>query len=417
MSNQSLTDALNAISLESQETTTVELDLGDDVTLMGAEEILVVTDETSTDLEDTLNDIGAQVDKLEARNAAAETIADTVESLESAVADLHSMRERGVALSGDARNLWFKGVTASLEARRIPENAWAGDLQGLSASFESSDVADYSTEAEEKAGNVLQRLLAMLKSAAAGIKQFFVEFYQKLTGHIESFKKAGAKLSAIGAKLKGDAKEGKLKGSSYGALVIDGGVHPVKALQAVESVYTASIKTLEHNLLAAAKAGDDVSKVNFTTPSTKLPGGATVYFAGGKLVLGKNGATGADFDPLSPSEIKSLGDELTKFANVLSDANKAGQQAIKDLDAVIKAAEVNVKKGEGASGLTKESKDAIVADLKAQRKTLSSISSVSPAYLKYASGVASAAYRVGKASASKYGKAAEEAGAGTGAAA
>lgn len=395
----SLADALNEYASESNAEETV-LDLGADVTLSGADEITVVTDETSTDLEDAVGEIADDVEKLVNADAAAEKIVDAAESLEGYIADLRGMRARGVVLAGDARSLWMKGVKESLEAREIPASVFAAPLLGLQESFEANESADYSVEAEEKGESVLKRLVAMLKNAVEAAKNFFINFYKTLTGHIDSFKKAGAKLTAIGGKLKGEAKEGQLKGGSYSLLVIGGKVQPVQALQAVEAGYNSSVHKYESDLLAAAKAGTDVADVGFKAPTSVLPGGVTLESSeGGKLVVKKGTATGADFAPLTPAEIKALGAELTKYATVLGDANKAGQAAIKDLDGILKAAEKTAA-GTDASAAEK---------IKVQRKALSSITSVTPTYLKYASGVAQQAYKVGKASAAKYGVKADDA--------
>src|SRR5690606_21883358 len=145
--------------------------------LLGAEEITVVTDETKTELEEQVEDLAEKVEKIEQHNDAAEKLVEVTESLEAYVAQLHAMRSAGQPLNGPAARMYLMGITTAMEAREIPAELIAGDVMSMHHSFESGVLDDYTAEAEEKTGNWLQRVWAMLVSAVKAVKTAVVEFF------------------------------------------------------------------------------------------------------------------------------------------------------------------------------------------------------------------------------------------------
>lgn len=391
---------------------------------LGAEELNLITDETTTVLDETLQEVAASAEELDMADATVEELELAADSMESMLGALSKVRGDG-ALDAQAMTMYNAGLESLIKAHRLPLPV--SDLSVSNEAFAAGDAMVLSLEAEEKGKNLLQRMWD-------GIKNAIVSFFTKLKTFITNLGKSGEAVANAGRKLQAAAKglgtaeqkEGaKVSGGWAKQLVLGGSVDAQKALVAVQQGaseyvfdHTKSVTTAIGPLTAAlsnATAAGIIAaaqKVNLTAAAPKnieLPGGAKVEFkvaegdsnlaklAGAKYSLTRGEAKAPEsIKVLSIGEINALGSELikmggqmTKITSLNADMDKANSQ-------LIAAGEKLIKAEEGA-------------DIAAAKKVLSQLSKVSrlaagiiPTYMSYAGTVGKAAFAYGKASLAQY---------------
>lgn len=426
MSNNTFAEVMRSIALEAGEITNP---IAEDPSLVGAEEITIVTDNTQNELEEQLEDLSEKVEKLEDRGASAEVIQDTIESLESYVAAIHANREAGVALAGPAVQYLNMGMAASLEARGIPAEIFQAELTALQTSFESNAAEDYSTEAEAAAESMLKRLWNMLKAAVQQVTTAIREFFATIGQSATAIKASGERLKKVGGQLKGGLKDDagtiKLSGASY--LGSGASVDPVKALSDLKTHYTQDVLGITKDIRGVL--GDLQSVLTDPTAEkiaawergivTKAPDSKTVGLPGGysiKYVAGQGGGlqglsraqfyvgkpsekTATTMAPLDKAAITALGGKIVEIGALMDAASKDGDAVIKANEALLKAAESAVAKG--ADG-TPETKEAARKALSAAKAAINANKSVIPSFVRHLGSAAKEAYSVGMQSARKH---------------
>lgn len=408
--------------------------IAEDPSLIGAEEITIVTDNTTTELEEALEEVSEKVEKLEDNGAGAEKIMDAVESLESYVASIQADREAGLPMTAQSAKYFTMGLVASLEAREIPSLIFTGEVTALQSSFESNASEDYSTEAEEKAQGLLMRLWNMLKTAVTAIATSFKEFFATMGKNATAIKAAGAKLKRVGSSIKGELKkgEGLITVSATSALGDGTEIDPAKGLDQLKSHYTTDVLGITKEIRTAlgdlasvlkdptpAKLSALESSIAGKAPSSKtvvLPGGyALKYVAGvgeGFAALAKaqfsvtkptSGSATNSMGPLTPAEISALGGKIVDIGTLMETASKEVDAVIKTNDDLLKAAETAVNKAKDG---TPEQVAAARAAITAAKSAINANKGLIPAYVRHLGVAGKEAYSLGMASARKYGGAA-----------
>lgn len=407
----------------------------------GAGELTVVTDDTRSELEESLEETAQEMIKLNESNAGAEKLVDASESLESFMLQLESFEARNIPLDGAASQMFLQGVAISLEAREIPKELFEADLLEAQASFEALAIGhdgakgDAAPEAKAKTGNILTRIWNVLKTAVMGAITRLTNWIGTIGKSAKAVKASGAKLKEVGKKVGPGLKEGaaegkvatkKLKGSSYSALVVGGKVDPDHALQAVESGYTQGLLVVTKELRAVAtglvaalsKADSGTIGAFARTIDTKLhahshdlTGGYAIKFTPGEgggfdgvlkakfaITKGESPKAGEDFTPLTGSEIVTLGGRLESIGSLMEKIVTDSNESVRQAQAVIAAA----KKGAEGSGDKVEAAEAQKLSRTAQA-LVKAVSSYAPQYVQFMGTVAKQAYSLGMASAAAHG--------------
>lgn len=426
MSNSSLAESLRQFAIESGE---IANPIAEDPSLIGAEEITIVTDNTQTELEEALEETSEKVEKMEDNGAGAEAIQEAVESLESYVGSLLADREAGLPLTGQGMKYFNMGLVASLEARGIPAEIYSAEVLALQTSFESASTDDYSTEAEAATQGMLARLWSMLRAAVTAVATAFKEFFTMMGKSATAIEAAGNKLKRVGAGLKGDAKEGKIKVGKGSRLGEGTAVDPVKALDALKSHYSSDVLGITKEIRGAL--GDLASVLKNPTAASlksweagvadKAPASKTVVLPGAfslKYVAGVGGGAASlskanfsvvgsananaagEMTPLTPSEITALGGKLVDISKMMNAAMKDCDAVVRTNEDLLKAADAGVKKANGGDA---DSVAAARGALSAAKSAINANKGLIPAYIRHVGAAAKEAYGLGIASARKYG--------------
>ena len=404
----------------------------DDHSFVGADEITVVTDETSTELEEAVADTAEEVAKLENSNAAVEKVAEAADSLESKLLQLRAMADNGQPLDHSGMRWYIQGLAESFEARELPADLVRPEVEALQYSFESASVQDYTAEAEEKTENVLQRIWRVLTAALSAAKTAITQFFGSIGRSSGAIATGGQQLQRIGAKLKGAPKKDKIKTSGYGRLV-DGG--SVKAVESVDKAIKALDGDITTHILDPMKKAlsplTEVLKGNHTAADLTDSNWAAKFAAMGvrNTVVNLNGGVKAELKidgekmnfsvskpsgdgvaesaPLSPAEIVALGGKLITLSRIMNLAKAKADKFVDGAEAVLgkagKAAKAD--KAEGA----KERKEGVGKAVTTATRLIKAGQVVIPTYVNYLSQLGKEAYNFGKASAGAYGTKVEEA--------
>lgn len=260
MSN--IADLLKQYSRESVEATE-EGELQDNQ--VGAEEILVVTDETTTELEEAIEEIADAVNGKEESEAALDSVIEATESLESAIESIRSARLRGQRVNGVAMQIWTNGVVDSMEARYIPSEIFQGLQEEFGDSFEADSYSDYSVEAEEKGEGIMTKLWNMIKAAFATMRDWFTKFLAWFGKSTEAIEKAGVKLAAAAKAKEGQTASRKtIPGGSYGLLVSGSTVDARATVKEIEAEIVKSSVTSISLYDLAVKAAEKMEAPGVT---------------------------------------------------------------------------------------------------------------------------------------------------------
>jgi len=422
--------ALLDLAIESGEVPKPEEDY--DHSGIGAEEIVVVTDETQTELEEAVQDTADSVDKMLEHDTAAEKIVEAVDSLESISRQLDAEHAAGRPLVGFAVPLTNQLIASSLEGREIPAGIFESSVMAIQESFENNRFEDYYTEAEEKTEGLITKLLNMLKTAWQSVWTYVTEFFTTIGRSGLAIKNGGTQIKRLAAKLNGEVKKAELKGSSYNLLNVGGSFNPAAAVKAVDEGYS-SIALHEFgeltglvkpwingvNLTPTVKAVT-LQAMNGSLKGTShaLPGGHTAQLkpgegegvaavAGAKFsITGPDKKGGAEkVAPLSKGELEALGSALEGLGARLIESKKSGTATLQAQKTLLDAVDTKLKglKSEDKEGAKKAR--AIVSEVS---KALQAGKTIIPTYLSFASKVGKQGYNFGKASLGAYGKKAEE---------
>lgn len=207
---------------------------------VGAEEILVTTDETTTELEEAIEEVAEAVEAQEAVADTTETLIDAAESLESAMNMIEGATLRGERVNGLAMQIWTQGIVSSMEARQIPSEVYADLAVSFGDSFESDSYSDYSAEAKEKSEGIMSKIWAMIKSAFARARDFLTRLIAWFGKSADAVEKAGKKLLAAAEAAKGKkaGKDAKVNAKPYGELMVGGNIDAVNAVDKADGVFT-----------------------------------------------------------------------------------------------------------------------------------------------------------------------------------
>lgn len=368
------------------------------------EQLAVVTDDTQSELEECVNQIAEDVEKLADNDNLAEKLVETVESMEGRIAQLQAMRNSGVNLDGTAARQFALGVAESMEARGFPTDFFKGELDSLNTSMESS-AYDYSVEAEEAAKGIKDRALTVLKNAYNAVVEFLRKIVDRFRGLGDNLGKAGDRVQKLSIDLQGkEVPDARLKGASYDALYLNsGGFNPKGAMQqsfdAIDKAYDEASTRIE----ALTK------KLN--TGSGELGGDLSIPLSGGVVLVieGKGGAklkTGSEVKGKSEevpvatlSVLADIGKSLSAMSVVLHGIDSDNKKVIASLDKAVKAAQDALSKKD--SGVEKDVEKVNLSEVSAQMKT---VQSLVPLAVKHASNCARVAYRYALASAARYEK-------------
>lgn len=422
--------ALMQISIESGEVPKPEEDY--DHSGIGAEEIVVVTDETQTELEEAVADTAEKVDRMMENDTAAEKIVEAVDCLESIQVQLSTEAAAGRPLAGFAVPLLNQLIASSMEARQIPTGIFESAVMEIQQSFESNRFEDYTTEAEEKTEGLITKLLNMLKAAAKAVWTYITEFFTTIGRSGTAIKNGGTQIKRLAAKLQGEVKKEELNASSYSLLNTGGSFNPAGAVNAVATGYstialgafneitglvkpwinsvslTPSVKTVNLQAMnGSLKASDHELPGGYKAALKPGAGEGVAAVAGAKFTITapekKAGAEKAA--PLTKGELEALGSALETLGTRLLESKKSGTVVLQAQKTLLDEVDGKLKaiKGDDKEGAKKAR--AIVAEV---TKALNAGKTIIPTYLDFASKVGKQGYNFGKASLGAYGKKVEE---------
>lgn len=233
-----IADLLKEFSAESAQAEVEENNLVEGQ--VGAEEILVATDETTTELEEAIEEVADAVEDQEAVADTTETLIDAAESLESAMNLIEGATLRGERVNGLAMQIWAQGIVSSMEARQIPAEVYKDLQESFGDSFESDSYSDYSAEAKEKSEGVMAKIWAMIKSAFARARDFLTRLIAWFGKSADSVEKAGKALLKAVEEKKGKkaGKDAKVNAKPYGELMVGSAIDAAGAVDKADGVFT-----------------------------------------------------------------------------------------------------------------------------------------------------------------------------------
>jgi hypothetical protein len=418
-----LAKMLNQLSVESG---AVAPESDEDHSYLGAEEITVVTDETATELEEAIADTAEKVEKMQASDVAAEKVAEAVDSLESNLAQLRAMAAGGQPLDNSGMRWYIQNVALSVEARELPSSLVRDEVMAMQHSFESAQVEDYTTEAEEKTEGVLSRLWKVLVQAFNSARTSIKQFFGTMGRSADAIVTGGQQLQRLASKTKGEAKKTELKTTGYGRLGGNPGQAIDKALQVFDGEFTSKVvepmKKVLQPVVAALKGdvgANDLTDANWQAKfasmglrdtSIELPGGvkAELKLNGDKITFNvTKPSPGAEKTaPLSPSEVSALGGKLVTLGRRMKLAEAKAEKYLDDAEKVMKAAQAAANKTEGDDAKAKRQGVAKVVTTAA--RIIKAGEGVVPTYVNYLSQLGKDAYNFGKASLGAHGAKAKE---------
>lgn len=426
-----LAKLLNQLSVESGAAAPED---DSDHSYIGAEEITVVTDETQTELEESIADTAEKVEKMQEHDVAAEKVAEAVDSLESNLAQLRAMAAAGQPLDHSGLRFYIQNLALSVEARDLPVRLVQEEVEALQYSFESNQIADYTTEAEEKTGNVLTRLWAVLVAAFKSARTAISQFFGSIGRSADALVTGGQQLQRLGAATKGEAKKTEIKASSYGSLTSGGSLTPGANIDKIISLYRGEFATKimapvqkAFAPIAAAMKGPSTAGAPATNgakealaahglgdATLELPGGAKAELKIGDKIsftISKPGAGPEKAAPLSPSEVAALGGKLVSLGRWIKTAEGNAAKYVDEAEKVLSAAgKQGTKITDKVKGDSEEktNRASISAAVTTATRVLRAGEQLVPTYVGYAARLGKDAYNFGKASLGAYGgKAAE----------
>lgn len=316
-----------------------------DETQVGAAKILVVTDETTTELEESIEELAASVNKKVEQENLIENVIEATESLESNLAFLERMEEAGQPLNGAALLAWHQGITASFEARKLDPADYMGELDAILTSFENNTEEDQTKSAKEVIKGSLSKLGGMASKAWEWLRQTVTLIATQVVTSSKKLKAAAENLKTAAGKIDSTEAKREINSSGYKELVTGGKVDPAAAVAgAIKAVGTTKgkIDTLSTSIdQAKAMLESGAPMEGIACPwsdgeSVGFVGGAElkVSIKDGKFIKSSQSvkvtATAAEGDkapgstaPLSKAEIVSVADALVRLADATEGAVNA----------------------------------------------------------------------------------------------
>ena len=261
MSRLSIADMLAMYSKESDDVEGVEgVEEQDEASV-----VEVAEDTESEEIEDAVEEGEEVVEEGKRIDESAEALLDATESLESSVAFITALRDRGESLTAASVNMWSKGVVASMEARGIPAALFDSELVGFGDSFESDNFSDYSVEAEAKGEGILKRLWNMIKAAFARLLQWVTRFVGWFRTSSKAVRKAAEKLKSSADKASSEklvAGDRKVNLAPFSDLAMGGRLDVDAAVMALNAAVITSMDTATTLAESVKKESDNFAKAD-----------------------------------------------------------------------------------------------------------------------------------------------------------
>lgn len=393
----SLSNLLNQLSNEDGETANLgEILEGTQDHNADPEELTVVTDETVTELDEILEDMADKAEKSSDTTDALVKMSDAIVNLESKLELLATMRDKGVNLNAVAAKQYADQVVASLESRGFPTVFFESDINAMETSFESSEMYDYSVEAEEKTEGILNKIKAGIKKAIDA----FIRMWRAIAGRFNEYTKGavtlGKKLIALSEKVNDGEVKRKLNSKSH-KLVIDGtSIIAEKLLSELETSGKEVAKAREviaKNANAAELVKGPTQEVKFDYPNS-FDSKCKVYLDDtGKVKIEIIEGGEGEAEPLKKASILSLGRKIIEVNSGQTVNDTQVKRTVEDLERGIKQLDTlndlpsGVKGGDVIKGIS---------------KALKSLNGLNNSYNSRLTNVTNAAYRLGVASVNSY---------------
>lgn len=368
------------------------------------EELTIVTDSTLTELDDVIAEMAEDVEKAAQGNDAAEKMIDVIESLESKVIMLRSMRDRGDNLNEMSAHQYANSVVVALESRGFPAALYQKDIADLKVSFESHSRYDYSVEAEDKTVSLGAKIKGMFARALDAFIQFWRSLVSRVKGLTKSLGDLGHALIKRSKGIDNNAStDRKIKiNGLYAIASSKTAVDPMAALEAVKAACKDVTKMESDTAAAIGRVNveqittETVLKASVPMPKIGLYANQAIVFnvEGQKFAIdGDKLNVQGDVAALSSVEIANVGTKMVEVAALLTVSENDQKQLIakieSGLDSIVKML------GEKDSKLTGP-------NLKAFNQNLSMVRSGRVLLNQFAATAGKQAYRFASLSANAY---------------
>ena len=406
MRNSILQSALS-VSLESE-----------DLPMEGAE-LNPVTETTTVQVDEVLEEVREAGDAVEEHEEAVEELDDAAESLESLIASLESAIADG-GMSPQTADVHNRAMANAV--RRLPIDA--GQFTVSNESFGGTgDKLVASQEALEGAKEMLSKIWNAIKNAVISAWKAVVTFVATIGKSGPALVKAGAVLKAQANGITGEAKQAEISVAGIDKYTQVGGAvkSPIsgqlklinvagKKVSAAVSHAATEVRAMTGKFMTGsieASFDDGVEygkKVFPNLPTEELPGGKEIQFDTEALVyrlVQKSELSQKDGKIATPNkaEIQAIASEIIAIGKMLIEFDtKYFKTMQKELDAFIAAQDKLVKKADYG----KEETASYRANLKAFKQIYRMTSSLGPATMGHAANSAKAAFSFGKKAVAAY---------------
>lgn len=367
------------------------------------DEMIVIVDTVTTDLEEHVEELAKDVDALQTKGADGEKLADAAESLEHHIAFIRGAREQGQNISALTARALGLGIMASMEGRGIPAAWYEGEADTLAKSFESN-AYDYSAEAEAAATSTKDRILSMLRKAYAAVVEFFKSLVDRFRGAGTSIGTAGDQLQKLARELEDKTypNDAQFKGASYLALFTnDGAFQPGNALKAAVNSIDKAYEASSEQVAFLKKKLESGSGDAHPASSVPLTGGwAIVVNEKGSASLKqvkKVEAGSKEVPAATVAYIREYGKELSALSVVLHGIEKDNNGIISELESSSLLAQNAIAKE--PAGEAKAGSSTRVSEV---ARGISAVKGIVPLAVKHATRVATEVNRYARASAARY---------------
>ena len=399
MRNSILQSALS-VSLES-----------DDLPMEGAE-LNPVTETTTVQVDEVLEEVREAGDAVEEHEEAVEELDGAAESLESLITSLESAIADG-GMSPQTADVHSRAMANAV--RRLPIDASQFTVSNESFGG-TGDKLVASQEALEGAKEMLSKIWNAIKNAVIGAWKAVVNFVQTIGKSAAALNKAGKLLIASANSAKGNAKGKKIDATGVAKLLhvngdFDGNVAGKLATivsNGAKVVNSAKVAQSELTKLAGAVASGMGGDENVGTgdaiykalPQGALPGGREIeeQEKGGyimpKLVAKVDlKLAKVELDVPDANAIKGIGQGIIKIAQFIDDYDKKYFKGLqKTIDDFVNKQDKLIQRME----LEKEETQKVRKQLNDFKKISSIARAVGPDYLGYAASAAKASFNYGK---------------------
>ena len=312
----------------------------------------VVTDETTSEVEETLIELDESYD--EARDAVevVEELEDRGEQVEELVEAVESYIAQG-GMSPEGATLYY------MQLNRLGKGLEAlhhGDMNVSTEDYSSRDRMSASLEAAEKGKNfaakIWDAIVAMAKAAYDAIGNFFGRLLNSNASLKKQAKALGAKAGALRGELKASKETSFASGTWARNLTGDtGGLSPKAAESVVSKMADALVKVRQAT--ATEGSGGIFNPTDKFIDSVKSAGGmlpgsySTETTEGGFVITRKDVSNPDEVEPLSSSQVRGLASAVEKLLTAMDGFGGEVKGTVKKLTA-------DVEKAAKAGDSTKE---------------------------------------------------------------